>query len=70
MLRLGYKAPAEQFTPRALVEFTVHAEAVGFDSVIVSVHFARDDLRSAGCGGADLRRGRRRKCRTAGRACR
>jgi coenzyme F420-dependent glucose-6-phosphate dehydrogenase len=39
MLRLGYKASAEQFPPRQLLEFAVHAEAVGFDSVMVSDHF-------------------------------
>jgi coenzyme F420-dependent glucose-6-phosphate dehydrogenase len=39
MLRLGYKASAEQFSPRQLLEFAVHAEAVGFDSVMVSDHF-------------------------------
>jgi coenzyme F420-dependent glucose-6-phosphate dehydrogenase len=39
MLRLGYKASAEQFHPRELLEFSVHAEAVGFDSIMVSDHF-------------------------------
>jgi len=39
MLRLGYKASAEQFAPRQLLEFAVHAEAVGFDSIMVSDHF-------------------------------
>jgi coenzyme F420-dependent glucose-6-phosphate dehydrogenase len=39
MLRLGYKASAEQFPPRELLEFAVHAEAVGFDSIMVSDHF-------------------------------
>jgi coenzyme F420-dependent glucose-6-phosphate dehydrogenase len=39
MLRLGYKASAEQFPPRQLLEFAVHAEAVGFDSIMVSDHF-------------------------------
>src|SRR3954469_9464989 len=38
-LRLGYKASAEQFGPRELLEFSVHAEEVGFDSVGVSDHF-------------------------------
>jgi coenzyme F420-dependent glucose-6-phosphate dehydrogenase len=38
-LRLGYKASAEQFGPRELLEFSVHAEEVGFDSVFVSDHF-------------------------------
>ncbi len=39
MLRLGYKASAEQFGPRELLEFSVIAEEVGFDSVWVSDHF-------------------------------
>jgi coenzyme F420-dependent glucose-6-phosphate dehydrogenase len=39
MLRLGYKASAEQFDPRSLLEFGVIAEEVGFDTVMVSDHF-------------------------------
>src|SRR3954462_9941618 len=39
MLRLGYKASAEQFGPVELLEFAVHAEQCGFDSVVVSDHF-------------------------------
>jgi coenzyme F420-dependent glucose-6-phosphate dehydrogenase len=39
MLRLGYKASAEQFAPRALLDFAVLAEEVGFDSVFISDHF-------------------------------
>lgn len=39
MLKLGYKASAEQFGPRELLEFSVLAEEVGFDSVMVSDHF-------------------------------
>jgi coenzyme F420-dependent glucose-6-phosphate dehydrogenase len=39
VLKLGYKASAEQFPPRQLLEFAVHAEAVGFDSILVSDHF-------------------------------
>ena len=39
MLTFGYKASAEQFGPRELVEFAVIAEEVGFDSVVVSDHF-------------------------------
>ncbi|MGH8722511.1 MAG: TIGR03557 family F420-dependent LLM class oxidoreductase, partial [Burkholderiales bacterium] len=39
MLKLGYKASAEQFPPRALLDFAMHAEAVGFDSIMVSDHF-------------------------------
>src|SRR2546429_7459471 len=38
-LRLGYKASAEQFGPVELLDFSVHAEEVGFDSVLVSDHF-------------------------------
>jgi coenzyme F420-dependent glucose-6-phosphate dehydrogenase len=38
-LRLGYKASAEQFGPKQLLEFAVEAEARGFDSVVVSDHF-------------------------------
>src|ERR671935_55210 len=38
-LRLGYKASAEQFGPDELLDFGVHAEEVGFDSVVVSDHF-------------------------------
>jgi coenzyme F420-dependent glucose-6-phosphate dehydrogenase len=38
-LKLGYKASAEQFTPRELVEIAVAAERHGFESVAVSDHF-------------------------------
>jgi len=38
-LKIGYKASAEQFGPRDLVEFSVLAEQVGLDSVVVSDHF-------------------------------
>lgn len=38
-LRLGYKASAEQFAPGALLDFSVLAEEVGFDSVFLSDHF-------------------------------
>lgn len=38
-LRLGYKASAEQFGPRELVELAVAAEAAGMDSATVSDHF-------------------------------
>jgi len=38
-LKLGYKASAEQFNPRDLVEYAVEAEAHGFESVTVSDHF-------------------------------
>jgi coenzyme F420-dependent glucose-6-phosphate dehydrogenase len=39
MLRLGYKASAEQFGPNELLKFSILAEARGFDSVFVSDHF-------------------------------
>src|ERR1700691_5185530 len=39
MLRLGYKASAEQFGPADLLRFACAAERVGFDSVFVSDHF-------------------------------
>ncbi len=39
MLKLGYKASAEQFGPRELLDFAVLAESVGFDSILVSDHF-------------------------------
>ncbi len=38
-LRIGYKASAEQFAPRELVEYAVRAEELGLDSATVSDHF-------------------------------
>ena len=38
-LKIGYKASAEQFGPRELVEYAVRAEEVGLDSAVVSDHF-------------------------------
>ncbi|MCU1404936.1 MAG: glucose-6-phosphate dehydrogenase (coenzyme-F420) [Glaciihabitans sp.] len=38
-LKLGYKASAEQFAPRDLVEIAVAAESHGMESVAVSDHF-------------------------------
>lgn len=38
-LKLGYKASAEQFGPRPLLDFAVQAEEAGFDSVWISDHF-------------------------------
>jgi coenzyme F420-dependent glucose-6-phosphate dehydrogenase len=38
-VKIGYKASAEQFGPRDLVEYAVRAEEVGLDSVWVSDHF-------------------------------
>jgi coenzyme F420-dependent glucose-6-phosphate dehydrogenase len=39
VLKLGYKASAEQFAPRQLLDFAVLAEQQGFDSVFISDHF-------------------------------
>ncbi len=39
MLKLGYKASAEQFAPSELLKFSRLAEELGFDSVFVSDHF-------------------------------
>jgi coenzyme F420-dependent glucose-6-phosphate dehydrogenase len=39
LLKLGYKASAEQFGPRELLEFSCLAEELGYDSVFVSDHF-------------------------------
>lgn len=39
MLRIGYKASAEQFSPRDLLDFALLAEREGFDSVFISDHF-------------------------------
>jgi coenzyme F420-dependent glucose-6-phosphate dehydrogenase len=38
MLQFGYKASAEQFAPRELIDFSVMAERAGFDSVFISDH--------------------------------
>jgi coenzyme F420-dependent glucose-6-phosphate dehydrogenase len=38
VLTFGYKASAEQFAPRELIDFSVLAEQSGFDSVFVSDH--------------------------------
>ncbi len=38
-LVLGYKASAEQFGPRELLDFSVQAERLGLDSIAVSDHF-------------------------------
>jgi coenzyme F420-dependent glucose-6-phosphate dehydrogenase len=39
VLKIGYKASAEQFGPRELVEFAVQAEDMGLDSVMISDHY-------------------------------
>jgi coenzyme F420-dependent glucose-6-phosphate dehydrogenase len=39
LLRLGYKASAEQFGPKELLDYSVLAEQRGFDSVFISDHF-------------------------------
>jgi coenzyme F420-dependent glucose-6-phosphate dehydrogenase len=38
MLQFGYKASAEQFAPRELIDYAVMAENAGFDSVFISDH--------------------------------
>jgi coenzyme F420-dependent glucose-6-phosphate dehydrogenase len=38
-LRYGYKASAEQFAPRELVDYSILAEALGLDTIAVSDHF-------------------------------
>src|SRR5579863_7015378 len=37
--RFGYKVSAEQFSPTALLDFTVAAEQAGFDTAAISDHF-------------------------------
>jgi coenzyme F420-dependent glucose-6-phosphate dehydrogenase len=39
LLRLGYKASAEQFGPTELLGFAELAETLGFDSIFISDHF-------------------------------
>jgi coenzyme F420-dependent glucose-6-phosphate dehydrogenase len=39
VLALGWKASAEQFDPKTLLDYAVLAEQLGFDSVAVSDHF-------------------------------
>ena len=39
MLKLGYKASAEQFSPKVLLDYALLAEQLGFESVFVSDHF-------------------------------
>src|ERR1700730_13113322 len=39
LLKIGYKASAEQFGPIELLDFSCLAEEVGFDSVFISDHF-------------------------------
>jgi coenzyme F420-dependent glucose-6-phosphate dehydrogenase len=39
LIKLGYKASAEQFGPAKLLRFAALAEAQGFDSVFISDHF-------------------------------
>ena len=38
-MKFGYKASAEQFAPKRLLDYSVQAEQVGLDSVAVSDHF-------------------------------
>lgn len=39
MIKIGYKASAEQFGPNELLRYSVMAEQAGFDSVFISDHF-------------------------------
>jgi len=39
LIKIGYKASAEQFGPSELLRYSVMAEQVGFDSVFISDHF-------------------------------
>jgi coenzyme F420-dependent glucose-6-phosphate dehydrogenase len=39
MLKLGYKASAEQFAPRELLEVSVEAERLGLEIIAISDHF-------------------------------
>ena len=39
MLKLGYKASAEQLGPTELLQFSCLAEQSGFDSIFISDHF-------------------------------
>src|SRR3984957_17582695 len=39
VIKLGYKASAEQFAPSKLLGFACLAEEVGFDSIFISDHF-------------------------------
>ncbi len=39
MLKVGWKASAEQFGPRELIDLVVRAEAAGLDSAFISDHF-------------------------------
>jgi coenzyme F420-dependent glucose-6-phosphate dehydrogenase len=38
-MRYGYKASAEQFSPRELLDFSRTAERIGLDSIVLSDHF-------------------------------
>jgi coenzyme F420-dependent glucose-6-phosphate dehydrogenase len=39
VLKIGYKASAEQFGPRQLLDLVVEADRLGFDSAFISDHF-------------------------------
>jgi coenzyme F420-dependent glucose-6-phosphate dehydrogenase len=47
VIKLGYKASAEQFAPGALLGFSCLAERVGFDSVFINDHFRRGSISTA-----------------------
>ena len=38
-MRYGYKASAEQFGPRELIDYSRLAEDLGLETIAVSVHF-------------------------------
>jgi coenzyme F420-dependent glucose-6-phosphate dehydrogenase len=39
VIRIGYKASSEQFAPRELLDFAIHADAQGWDTIAISDHF-------------------------------
>ena len=54
MLQFGYKASAEQFGPRDLLEFGVQAERSGFDSVFATDHLQPWRHRGEPCSGPTI----------------
>ena len=66
VMRIGYKASAEQFGPVELLDFTVEAERCGFELAGVSDHFQPwRHTRRPLAGGAPLARAPRRSARRA-----
>jgi alkanesulfonate monooxygenase SsuD/methylene tetrahydromethanopterin reductase-like flavin-dependent oxidoreductase (luciferase family) len=39
VMRYGYKASAEQFAPRELIDYSVLAEQLGLETIAISDHF-------------------------------